>query len=536
MKFTRDICRLLGFGGGGPCEEEEAVVQDGAPDPKERRTNQDPLQSTGNSEEDLDEEERSKRRAEKRRAKKKRQKERRKLERKERVEDASAQEEEASGAVSESDGDEDLKEEEQWTAVRPRHKWNHESVPALSTTETRSNHKLPRRTSEEEEGLDISSAFVVNAASNIKLKGLKSRALQISRDINDTDAMNGQVEISEEMKRAGQSLAEQGVQLFDQGEYTQAVDMFTQAIFCDRTDYRFYGNRSYCYWFLQQNSAALNDAQRSIQLAPDWPMGYFRKACALMELQRNSEAEEALEQVLKLEPQCKEASDKLFTCHCLQLMEMGFDEEQSKELLERFTTIQAVITSLEAKTLKLTPLLDQDGCRSLWVGNITMEVTEKHLWDLFKMFGEIESIRVIYESFCAFINFKNANMAAKALEKLQGVELGGRKLVMRYPDRWFERNLPSLPRTNTTLSSSAGGTQLYTTAAGNLSVCLHAGTDGGPPSMERSVSTGEPQAASMVTNVTSNTHQSCKVETRNHDILDNAPYLINYYKERTSWQ
>lgn len=32
--------------------------------------------------------------------------------------------------------------------------------------------------------------------------------------------------------------SEQGVQLFDQGEYTQAVDMFTQAIFCDRTDYR----------------------------------------------------------------------------------------------------------------------------------------------------------------------------------------------------------------------------------------------------------------------------------------------------------
>lgn len=59
------------------------------------------------------------------------------------------QEEEASGAVSENDGDEDLIEEEQWTAVRPRNKWNHESVPALSTTEARSNHKLPRRTSEE---------------------------------------------------------------------------------------------------------------------------------------------------------------------------------------------------------------------------------------------------------------------------------------------------------------------------------------------------------------------------------------------------
>lgn len=34
-------------------------------------------------------------------------------------------------------------------------------------------------------------------------------------------------------------------------------------------------------------------------------------------------------------------------------------------------------------------------------------------------FGEIESIRVLHDRFCAFINFKNANMAARALEKLQ---------------------------------------------------------------------------------------------------------------------
>lgn len=49
-------------------------------------------------------------------------------------------------------------------------------------------------------------------------------------------------------------------------------------------------------------------------------------------------------------------------------------------------------------------------------------------------FGEIESIRVLHERFCAFINFKNANMAAKALEKLQVSELIFRenKLALKY--------------------------------------------------------------------------------------------------------
>lgn len=383
------------------------------------------------------------------------------------MEDASEQEEDAAGAVSESDTEDELKEEE-WTAVRPRNKCNPEPVPALMTTENQSNHRLPHRTSEEEPEWDISSAFVANAASNIKLKGLKNRATQISRENKENEAGSCQEENAAEMRRRGEALTVQGIQMFEQGQYSQAVDMFTEAISCDPSDHRFYGNRSCCYWCLEEYSSALTDAHRSIQLAPDWPKGYFRKGCALMGLQRYSEAETAMEQVLRLDPQCKEASSKLFTCRVLQLTEMGFEVEQSKQLLDKFTTVQAVITSPEARTLKQTSQQDQSGsCRSLWVGNITLEVTEKHLWDLFKMFGEIESIRVLHERFCAFINFKNANTAAKALEKLQGVELGSSKLVMRYPDRWIQRTLPPTQKTAFGLGSNNIGTQLSSAATGS---------------------------------------------------------------------
>lgn len=53
------------------------------------------------------------------------------------------------GAVSESDSEEEMKEEEEWTAVRPRNKCNLESVPALQMTENKSNRKLPQGASEE---------------------------------------------------------------------------------------------------------------------------------------------------------------------------------------------------------------------------------------------------------------------------------------------------------------------------------------------------------------------------------------------------
>ncbi|XP_073333808.1 uncharacterized protein [Pagrus major] len=493
MKFTRDICRLLGLGGDGPGEE-EMEVQDGASALTDRRKDQGSSQAMLNSEDGLDDEEKTRRRAERRRAKRKRQKERKKLEREERMEDASEQEEEVARAASESDSEEELKEEEEWTAVRPRNKCQPESVPAL-VTDHKSNHHLPHRTSEElrmklneahhtflgprkedqdlyfkEPEWDVSSAFVAKVASHIKLKTLKSRTTQFSRENKENEARGSQMENTEEMRRRGESLTVQGIQMFGQGQYSRAVDMFTEAIYCDPKDHRFYGNRSYCYWCLEQYYSALTDAQRSIQLAPDWPKGYFRKGCALMGLKRYSEAEKAIEQVLKLDQNCKEASSKLFTCRVLQLKELGYEEEQSKMLLDKFTTVQAVITSPEAKTLKHTPLQDQSGsCRSLWVGNITVEVTEKDLLDLFKMFGEIESIRVLHERFCAFVNFKNANMAARALEKLQGVELGSSKLVMRYPDRWIQRSLPPIQRTNSSLSSNATGTQQSTAAAGMFS-------------------------------------------------------------------
>lgn len=114
---------------------------------------------------------------------------------------------------------------------------------------------------------------------------------------------------------------------------------------------RFFGNRSYCYYCLEKYPQALEDAERSIQLAPDWPKGHFRQGSALMGmkvgkrllcwhmahhyknicrldlscvafsvLKRYSEAEKAMEQVLKLDKDCEEAVTDLFDCKMLQLM------------------------------------------------------------------------------------------------------------------------------------------------------------------------------------------------------------------------
>ncbi|KAK3921232.1 Stress-induced-phosphoprotein 1 [Frankliniella fusca] len=77
-------------------------------------------------------------------------------------------------------------------------------------------------------------------------------------------------------------------------------------------------------------------------------------------------------------------------------------------------------------------------CVSIWVGNIEDSVSEKTLNDEFSRFGDILSIRMLPSSHCAFINFKDSKAPGPAMAAMQGKELGGTKLIIRYPNKTKE--------------------------------------------------------------------------------------------------
>ncbi|XP_008277977.1 stress-induced-phosphoprotein 1 isoform X2 [Stegastes partitus] len=465
MKFTRDICRLLGLGSGPPVQQQEEQMDCGAatPDPSDDAT----LSQDGiNGEEDLSEEEKVRQKAERRKAKRKRRRKRKKQEQVKQNDSAEQDDEEEDGGAeseldeSESEAEAGFEEEKQSVQkeekkeAKPAASNKYVATPVMAPSGIRGHQKTQARSTEEEPEWDVSSAFFANAASHIKPKGStrkskENKENEAKRETNGTDTMT----------KKSASLTEKGIKLVQEGQYAQAVSMFTEAIKCDPNDYRFFGNRSYCYYCLEQYPQALTDAERSIQLAPDWPKGHFRKGSALMGMKRYSEAEKAMEQVLKLDKDCEEAVNDLLNCKVLQLMELGFEEMQSVLLLEKCSTVQAVLASCSdaARAGVQDPSVLQPGpCPSLWVGNVTTELTEKHLWDLFKMYGEIESIRVLHERFCAFVNFKNANMAARAMEKLNGYCIENTRLVVRYPDRRTQRVLPIPLKTCLPVTQQAG--------------------------------------------------------------------------------
>lgn len=452
MSFTRDICRFLGLGSGPIDQSPEEMETSGD-------QSQDLLFQNGlNGEDCLSEEDKSRRKAERRRAKRKRQRERKKLERVKNDEHTTKEEEEHEDLDSDdslSETEEQL-EEEKKEPLEVKEKMVENKYPSSKVSGiqplTLGNKGNQPSSCEEEPEWDVSSAFVANAVSHIRPRA-KSKSGCKSKENKENEAKIKENGSSDTTCKKSATLTEKGIRLVQEGQYKQAVSMFTEAIKYDPKDYRFFGNRSYCYYCLEQYTLALADAEKSIQMAPEWPKGYYRKGNALMGLKRYSEAEKAMEQVLRLDKECEEAVDDLFSCKVLELMDLGYEKEQSVLLIEKYNSVQAALAARVSHYD--SPLLNPGSpCPSLWVGNVTTELTEKHLRDLFKTYGEIESIRVLHERFCAFVNFKNASMASCAMEKLNGYVIENTRLVVRYPDRRVQKSC-AVP--SALLNTSAAG-------------------------------------------------------------------------------
>ena len=89
---------------------------------------------------------------------------------------------------------------------------------------------------------------------------------------------------------------------FAKHEYAAAIDAFTSAIECDGTNHVFWSNRSAAYSGAEKWNEALKDAEKTIELKPEWGNGYGRKGAALFGMQKFDEARSAYALGLEKEP------------------------------------------------------------------------------------------------------------------------------------------------------------------------------------------------------------------------------------------
>ncbi|CAL1538985.1 unnamed protein product [Lymnaea stagnalis] len=318
---------------------------------------------------------------------------------------------------------------------------------------------------------DSTSAFFTKVVSKKKKNGLSGDQPPAAGKKEKSQEKKSDDEVEEivdpKVLRSRQ-LAIRGNEMAQVDEYTAAIQLFTEAISLDPTDFRFFGNRSYCYDRIEQYDKALRDAEKAIKLDKDWPKGYFRKGRALAGLKMFGDAEKAFMQVLKLDKNCDDAVAELLRVRTHQLMDMGFSRSQSEAAIKKHGSVQTALDSLLAgvgdntlndlyisddedegfnvhrpapippptsnpSDVKMDPT-NPEGLTALWVGNVLPSVTEKRLNQLFSKFGQVTSVRPLPEKYCAFINFKTKEAAGRAMHQLQGTEVDGQKLLIKFPD------------------------------------------------------------------------------------------------------
>ncbi|XP_061815190.1 uncharacterized protein [Nerophis lumbriciformis] len=317
------------------------------------------------------------------------------------------------------------------------------------------------------EGLDMTSSFVNNAAQRVQSKmdpkpTSKKHKKKPSLPAKDTlpekvdeskneakDRPSGvvldNVEISNKIAAIGNACARNG-------QFDAAVQNFTKAIQYNPTEYKFYGNRSFCFEKLMKYEKALADAEVSLDLCPGWMKGVFRKGRALAGLKRHEEAARAFQEVLRLDNTCIEASQEMMKVQIMQLMEGGFTQKQCTDALILHGTVQKAqeqlneLRSSEMNAAAISPPLPGPSIEGfdnpkplelfpVWVGSLSTSVTESHLNQLFSKAGFVHSIKILTSKQCAFINFTQQESCQEAIRRFHDFELMGNHISVRYPDR-----------------------------------------------------------------------------------------------------
>ncbi|XP_061439750.1 tetratricopeptide repeat protein 31 isoform X1 [Rhineura floridana] len=422
-----------------------------------------------NAEELVATEERLKKKAEKKRMKKRRQKDRKRQEKRDQElkEKSKAQVDKSSHSSGLQDPDCLAAMPSALGSAPPDSEEGSTQDPSENLT---SPGRSPSRSLEEEtdEELDLSSTFVSKARLKVGCKPLPPplpplRKEKTARPERKELASKGQQQVPRsglQMTAVEQSmvLADCGNETAKQGGYQEAVLLFTEAVKLNPREYRFFGNRSFCYERLQCYPKALCDAQLALSLQPGWPKGLFRKGKALMGLKRYVEAARTFEELLQFDGFRGDAAIQLEKCRVQLLLENGFShyppewnilareaqrsvagEQQGGRPLASSNSqtaagrlVSATITNSLGKALLASAAqIPVREWFAVWVGNLTPNITQEVLLRCFQPFGPIDSIRCLPRRFCAFVNYTRKEAAEAAYAALQGVEVEGSKLVLQ---------------------------------------------------------------------------------------------------------
>ncbi|XP_061189367.1 LON peptidase N-terminal domain and RING finger protein 1-like [Saccostrea echinata] len=106
-------------------------------------------------------------------------------------------------------------------------------------------------------------------------------------------------------------LKAEGNKFFERRQFDKSIELYSLAIELSPRDHLLLSNRSHAYASLDRFSEAMEDAEKVVELRPDWPKGYFRKGCAQFGMNLFEDAVVSLLQCLALDSEVESAKDYL---------------------------------------------------------------------------------------------------------------------------------------------------------------------------------------------------------------------------------
>jgi len=135
---------------------------------------------------------------------------------------------------------------------------------------------------------------------------------------------------------------EEGNEFYKKNNYPEAVKCYTEAVRRQPDNYVNYSNRAVCYIKLMAPSEALKDAEKCIELNPNFAKGYLRKGQAHALMKENQKALEAYDLGLKLDP--NNAEIKASIQKVMGQINSGMDEESVKRNISRDPELQRILS------------------------------------------------------------------------------------------------------------------------------------------------------------------------------------------------
>ncbi|XP_004304496.1 PREDICTED: serine/threonine-protein phosphatase 5 isoform X2 [Fragaria vesca subsp. vesca] len=132
------------------------------------------------------------------------------------------------------------------------------------------------------------------------------------------EANNSNVSRAEELKLLAN-------EAFKAHKYSQAIDLYTQAIELDSQNAVYWANRSIAHLKLEEYGSAIQDASKAIEVDPRYSKGYYRRGAASLAMGKFKEALKDFQQVKKICPNDPDATKKLKECE-KAVMKLKFAE------------------------------------------------------------------------------------------------------------------------------------------------------------------------------------------------------------------